>query len=520
MSISLGIDVGGTHTDAVLLDARQRIIAHTKQPTSVDVMQGIDQALAALLALVNVDRGDIRRAMLGTTHCTNAIVERKGLQPVAHFRLGAPASLAVPPLSDMPADFRARLPVRLFTLAGGYHYNGDILSALDESALRQQLQAVKGAVRAVSVCGIFSPVVAEQEQRVAALAREILGANTPISLSSEIGSIGLLERENATVLNAALCGIAHTLTEGFRQTLARQGIIAELFVGQNDGTLMPLQQARTFPILTIASGPTNSLRGAARLSSLQQALVVDVGGTTTDVGVLCGGFPRQSAMEAEIGGVRTNFRMPDIASIGLGGGSVVTVDADGDISVGPESVGYALPQRSLVFGGDTLTVTDIAVARGWADIGNAGRVAHLCPSMVARVAEHYVAMVEKCLARMNTSQHDMPVILVGGGAALLPMHLKGASEVIRPPYAGVANATGVAIAQVSGSVDTIVLPGDESLESCLRRAEHQAREAAIAAGALPETVDIIELDSLPLGYMPANAIRIRARAVGTLAPVR
>ncbi|CAK8742121.1 hypothetical protein SODG_005441 [Sodalis praecaptivus] len=283
---------------------------------------------------------------------------------------------------------------------------------------------------------------------------------------------------------------------------------------------MPLHQARTFPILTIASGPTNSLRGAARLSSLQQALVVDVGGTTTDVGVLCGGFPRQSAMEAEIGGVRTNFRMPDIASIGLGGGSVVTVDADGDISVGPESVGYALPQRSLVFGGDTLTVTDIAVARGWADIGNAGRVAHLCPSMVARVAEHYVAMVEKCLARMNTSQHDMPVILVGGGAALLPMHLKGASEVIRPPHAGVANATGVAIAQVSGSVDTIVLPGDESLESCLRRAEHQAREAAIAAGALPETVDIIELDSLPLGYMPANAIRIRARAVGTLAPVR
>ncbi|WP_074012661.1 hydantoinase/oxoprolinase N-terminal domain-containing protein [Candidatus Sodalis sp. SoCistrobi] len=520
MSLSLGIDVGGTHTDAVLLDAQQKIIAHTKQHTSADVMQGIDQAVTALLALVEVDRGAIRRAMLGTTHCTNAIVERKGLQPVAHFRLGAPASLAVPPLTDMPADFRARLPARLFTLAGGYHYDGQIISALDEQAVRQQLQAVKGQVCAVSVCGIFSPVVAEQEQRVAALAREILGAKTPVSLSSEIGSIGLLERENATVLNAALCGVAHTLTDGFRQTLARRGIIAELFFGQNDGTLMPLHQAQMFPILTIASGPTNSLRGAAKLSNLPNALVVDVGGTTTDVGALCGGFPRQSAMAAEIGGVRTNFRMPDIASIGLGGGSVVTLDADGAISVGPESVGYALPQRALVFGGDTLTVTDIAVARGWADIGDATLVAHLCPAMVTRVAEHYVAMVEKCLARMNTSQSDMPVILVGGGAALLTMRLKGASEVIRPPYAGVANATGVAIAQVSGSVDTIVLPGDDSLESCLQRAEHQAREAAIAAGALPETVAIIELDSLPLGYMPANAIRIRARAVGTLAPER
>ncbi|MGL9772970.1 MAG: hydantoinase/oxoprolinase N-terminal domain-containing protein [Sodalis sp. (in: enterobacteria)] len=417
MSWSLGIDVGGTHTDAVLLDAQQRIIAHSKQPTSADVMRGIDQANAAVLAQVEVDRGTIRRAMLGTTRYTNAIVERKGLQPVAHFRLGAPTSLAVPPLTDMPADFRARLPVRLVTLAGGYQYNREILSALDEQAVRRQLLAVRGQVRAVSVCGIFSPVAAEQEQRVAALARETLGVKTPVSLSSEIGSIGLLERENATVLNAALSGVAHTLTKGFRQTLARRGIIPELFFGQNDGTLMPLHQAQMFPILTIVSGPTNSLRGAARLSNLQEALVVDVGGTTTDVGALCGGFPRQSAaMATEIGGVRTNFHMPDIASIGLGGGSVVILNADGAISVGPESVGYALPQRALVFGGDTLTVTDIAVARGWADIGDAALVAHLCPAMVTRAAEHYVAMVEKCLARMNTSQDDIPVILVGAAA--------------------------------------------------------------------------------------------------------
>lgn len=92
--------------------------------------------------------------------------------------------------------------------------------------------------------------------------------------------------------------------------------------------------------------------------------------------------------------------------------------------------------------------------------------------MVKRAAEHYVTMVEKCIARINTSQNDIPVILPGGGAALISMHLKAASEVIRQPYAGVANVTGVAMAQVSGSVDTIILPGDEPLESCLQRAEH------------------------------------------------
>lgn len=151
---------------------------------------------------------------------------------------------------------------------------------------------------------------------------------TLVSLSSEIGSIGLLERENATVLNASLSGVAHTLTDAFRQTLARRGIIAELFFDQNDGTLMPLHQAQMFPILTIASGPKNSLRGADRLFNLQEAWL-SMWAARLPMFVLCAGFPRQSAMAAEIGGVHTNFPMPDIASIGLGGGSVVTLNADG-----------------------------------------------------------------------------------------------------------------------------------------------------------------------------------------------
>ncbi|WP_302476723.1 hydantoinase/oxoprolinase N-terminal domain-containing protein, partial [Candidatus Williamhamiltonella defendens] len=124
MNYSMGIDVGGTHTDAVLLNSQQEIVAFTKQPITADVMQGIGRAVEVILAQSSINPAQIDRAMLGTTHCTNAIVERKNLEPVAHFRLGAPATLAVLPLVNIPANFREKLSVHLFTVSGGYHYDG------------------------------------------------------------------------------------------------------------------------------------------------------------------------------------------------------------------------------------------------------------------------------------------------------------------------------------------------------------------------------------------------------------
>ena len=159
--------------------------------------------------------------------------------------------------------------------------------------------------------------------------------------------------------------MAERFTEGFAYSLAQEGIAnAEVYLSQNDGTLMTMEHARRYPILTIACGPTNSIRGASYLSHLDNAIVIDVGGTTTDLGVIQAGFPRESGVAVTIGGVRTNFRMPDVYSIGLGGGSIVREHADGSVTVGPDSVGYRLTEKALVFGGDTLTATDIAVRLG------------------------------------------------------------------------------------------------------------------------------------------------------------
>lgn len=517
MNYRLGIDVGGTNTDGVLLDDKQRIIAKVKVATTPDVMRGIERAISSLFELSGVDRALVSQAMLGTTHCTNAIVERRGLNSVAHFRLGAPATLAILPLENVPEDLRVQLSANLFVVEGGYEYDGSPLSELNEREIRKHLREAKGKVDAVSVCGVFSVVSGQQEVRVAEIVREELGVDVPLSLSHEIGSLGLLERENASILNAALFATARSTADGFVEALKRHGVDAKIYFGQNDGTLMTLDHALKFPILTIASGPTNSIRGASYLAELKDALVVDVGGTTTDVGVLLEGFPRESLVAAEIGGVRTNFRMPDLASIGVGGGTIVRTCSDGSFSIGPDSVGYRIVDEALVFGGGTLTLTDIAVAKGLADLGDRDRTAHLSKHFVDAVYERYVEMVESVIDKMKTSSADVPIVLVGGGAILLPTSLKGASEIVRPENFGVANAIGVAIAQASGEVDVIISLEHQSLNSGLDEAATQAIAHAVAAGAKAETVTIVDLDTTALAYMPGRAVRIRAKAAGELA---
>ena len=321
--LRIGIDVGGTNTDAVILDPNDQVLASAKSPTTQDVTSGIDQALRAVLAESNVAPTAIRYAMLGTTHCTNAIVTRRGLNRVGVIRLGAPATGAIEPLLTWPQDLRHTVCAHSCILHGGHEYNGEPIAALDRDEIRTAAQQLTGHVGAVAITGVFSPVNPDHEHQARDVLREELGPDIPISLSNEIGSISLLERENATVLNAALISVARTAIDGFEQAIRQLQIPATLFLGQNDGSLMSVDYALQYPIFTIASGPANSIRGAAYLSQLREAIVIDIGGTTTDVGILQKGFPRESALAVEIGGVQTNFRMPDLLSIGLGGGSHV-----------------------------------------------------------------------------------------------------------------------------------------------------------------------------------------------------
>ncbi|NEL74247.1 MAG: hydantoinase/oxoprolinase family protein, partial [Xanthomonas perforans] len=352
-TLSIGVDVGGTNTDAVVLDEVGTVLASTKQPTTPDVTGGIRASIAQVLAQIGERRDRVSRVMLGTTHATNAIVSRRDLGRVAMVRLGAPAATEYPPLSGWPADLTATALAGTAMLGGGHMVDGTAIAPLDRDGVLRFLDGLD-RFDAVAVAGIFSPSFPEQELEVAALIRAHFGPDARVFLSQDIGPIGLLERENATALNAALYGVARSVTRALLTVVEEEGLDAVTYFAQNDGTLMSLDYAAQYPVLTIGSGPANSIRGAAYLSGVDDAIVVDVGGTTSDLGVLVNGFPRESTLPREIGGVRTNFRMPDILSLGVGGGTIVD-PATG--VVGPESVGYRIEREALLFGGAIATLT-------------------------------------------------------------------------------------------------------------------------------------------------------------------
>jgi N-methylhydantoinase A/oxoprolinase/acetone carboxylase beta subunit len=517
MNYKIGIDVGGTNTDAVILDDELNLIHSVKYPTSEDIETGIVGALHRVLEESEIELANVTHAMLGTTQCTNAIVERKKLAKVGVIRLGYPATASVAPFTDWPEDIVKTLSDTYAFAQGGYEFDGGDLSTFDEEEIRTILNGWRGKVESVAVVGVFSSLKNAQEFRVKELVQEVLGEDTPVSVSSTIGSVGLIERENATILNAALFKVMRTTSDGFEKALKQEGIIgAEVYLCQNDGTLMSIDYAREFPILTIACGPTNSIRGASYLAGLENAIVLDVGGTTSDIGVITGGFPRESSVAVDVGGVRTNFRMPDIVSIGLGGGSIVRKTDDGKVTIGPDSVGYKISEKALVFGGDTLTTTDIAVRLGKVTIGDPEKVAHIEQEFAEKAYAQIAEMTEVAIDRMKTSAGEATLVLVGGGSVIIPDTLKGVKEIIRDENGAVANAIGASISQIGGQYEQIYIYSQISREEALKDAEEKANEQAALAGAIKETIELVEVEEIPLAYHPDNATRLRIKVVGNL----
>jgi N-methylhydantoinase A/oxoprolinase/acetone carboxylase beta subunit len=504
----IGIDVGGTNTDAVLLENR-RVVHAIKTPTTADVTTGIATALETLGRHSEVARGGIDCVVIGTTHFVNAVVQRRSLAPVAAVRIGLPASASLPPFCDWPDDLAGLVRGAVFMLEGGHDYDGRPIMPFDETGMRAAARQIHDSgIRSVAVASVFSPLdPSHEEQAGAILAEECPEA--AVTLSHRLGRIGLLERENASLLNAALIELAVGTVAGFRDAVAASRIGAPLFLTQNDGTVMSAETAMALPIMSFASGATNSMRGGAFLSGLEDAMVVDIGGTSTDVGQLRRGFPREANSVVEIGEVRTLFRMPDLFSIGLGGGSIIQ---QAPLTVGPRSVGYRLTEDALIFGGDTMTATDAAVAVGLVEIGDRAKVARLPHGLARAVLDKARFKLEDAIDRMKTEAGDVPLIAVGGGAFLVPDRLAGVSQVIRVPHGDCANAVGAALAQISGETDQVYR--EISRDEAIAAAEAQAVDRAVAAGAERASVRTVDVEDMPIAYLPGNALRVRVRVSG------
>ena len=335
MAILLGVDTGGTYTDAVLIRNEQDVLASAKALTTRhDLAQGVGAAVRAVLQQACIAPDSIAMASLSTTLATNALVEGQGGR-VALICIGfAERDVQSHELSDaLKGD-----PVCM--LNGGHVHDGSEAAPLDESALLAFLDTHKNDVSGFAVAAQFATRNPAHEQRAMGIIREVTGR--PVSASHQLSAkLGGPKRALTALLNARLIGMIDSLIGRAQDVLREIGVLAPMMVVRGDGALMSAAQARARPIETILSGPAASIVGARWLTGAENALVSDIGGTTTDVAMLRNGRPAIDPQGARVGPYRTMVEAVAMRTTGLGGDSevhIVTEGLQGGVTLGPRRV--------------------------------------------------------------------------------------------------------------------------------------------------------------------------------------
>lgn len=508
----IGVDIGGTNTDAVLVDQNDKIICAVKTSTTDDISLGFLTVIKELLERSAIHPEWIKGVFLGTTHATNALLQKKDLFRVGVIRIAGQRPDALPAAFAWPQDLKDAVIAGVETVGGGLECNGGPLTPFCKEETRQAIQRLlEKEVDSIAIVGVFSPLNGLQEKEAADLVREFAGEAFPISLSHEIGGIGFIERENSTILNAALKKVMQKGFSSLQTACQSLRLSCPMMITQNDGSLIEVQRAIDYPVLTISAGPTNSFIGGCRLAGLKDALVVDIGGTSTDVGLIRRGFPIRSLNKSNIGGVSLNFPMPDVLSIGLGGGSLIHFNSDKP-TIGPQSVGKYLCTHSRSFGGNELTLTDAALVMGNIKISEADVQQTFINSDQGKIIfDHVKEKIEEAISKMRGEYGDLPIIFVGGGSALLPSSFFQKKYQI-PDYFNVANAYGAALAEISGTVDTVV--SLKNRKEVLEELYEKARQKAIDQGADPNALRLVDQQIIPYSYIPNQMARVLVRYCG------
>ena len=334
-SYLIGVDTGGTYTDAAIIEARShRILATAKAITTkgdlaVGVAQAITQALAKLSTQVTPQ--SIAMVSVSTTLATNAVVEGHG-GATGVILIGFDAAMV-----ERTGIVKAFPGIPCVAIGGGHNHGGDALAPLDRDALQAALVSMNPRVDAFAVASTFAVRNAAHELE----ARELIVERTgkPVTLSTELSSsLDAPRRALTAVLNARLIPRITGLIDAVRRAMADLKIVCPLMMVKGDGSLALAESVAMRPIETVLSGPAASLVGAQWLSGLDSFILSDMGGTTTDLGILIDGRPKVKEEGAEVGGWRTMVRAIDVRTIGLGGDSEIAFAANGKISVGPQRV--------------------------------------------------------------------------------------------------------------------------------------------------------------------------------------
>ena len=509
----IGIDIGGTNTDIVLVDSKDLIKACAKTTTTSDINTGIRTALKNIINETKINHDDISGIFLGTTQATNAIHQRSNLYRVGVIRIAGHHPQSLPSCYSWPKALREALYVDTITVDGGFECHGDPITHINPSQIKSAVEALLNKnIESLAVIGVFASLNSRQELLVREIAQEMTKGRIPISLSHQIGGAGFIERENSTILNAALKSVMTNAFKNMVATCTDLGLACPIWITQNDGSILDLTRAIEYPVLTVSAGPTNSFIGGAKLAQLEDAIVIDVGGTSTDVGVIHKGLPRRCLNNSQIGGVTLNFPMPDVYSIALGGGSHVSISRN-CIEIGPRSCGNKTFIQSVSFGGNQLTLTDIALALELVDIpGARPNNVDLSHKGCKTVINETLRKIYELIAKIGSEDMRLPIVMIGGGSSLLPKDMLDERFII-PKNANVANAYGAALAEISATVDIVVSLEDR--QKVLEDLQQQAIQLAIQKGANFKSVKVVDIDILPYHYVPNHMARVIVRASGS-----
>lgn len=507
----IGIDIGGTNTDCVLIDTNERIVSHAKTTTTADVHSGVKASIVAMLKNTNVNLDDIIGIFIGTTQIANAIHQREDLYRVGVIRIAGHHPVSIPSCFTWPADMKKTL-VGTVTVDGGYECDGDPITMFQPDQVKRAVdELIKKKAESLAVIGVFASINSKQEILVKEIINDMTKGKMPVSLSHMIGGTGFIERENSTILNAALKKVMLNIFRRLVKSCAEIGLVCPIWITQNNGSVLDLTNSIEYPVLTISAGPTNSFIGGIKLAKIEDAIVIDIGGTSTDVGIVYKGNPRRCLNNSRIGGITLNFSMPDVHSVALGGGSHIQIKENG-VQIGPQSCGSKTFTQAQSFGGSQLTLTDVALVLGHLEMPGARpnnvELSHLgCKA----VMNESMRIIYDIIARLGPETSRLPIIMIGGGSALLPKsHLD--DRFVIPPFAHVANAYGAALAEISATIDTIV--SLENRELVLEQLQAQAIQAAIQKGADFKKVTIADLVIIPYNYVPNKMARVIVRASG------
>ena len=543
----LGVDIGGTFTDLVLVAEDGTVATHKLPSTPDDYGRAIGEGVAALLEQANLPVGEARELVHGTTVATNAILEGRGAPTGLITTRGFRDTLEIGRLRyPRLYDLRWRKPTPLVPrrwrqeVRGRLDPRGNEVEPLDEDAVRQAIAFLRDeGVASLAVVLLHAYANDAPERRVAAIAREV-APGLPISLSSDVlPEIGEYERTSTTVVNAYLQPVVGRYLRGVERRLEAVGLRAPVLVMQSSGGVMSARAAAEHPIHVVESGPAAGVIAAQQLGArlgVPDAVTLDMGGTTAKASLVEDGALAR-ATEYEVGaglnvGNRLNrgagyvLRVPaiDVAEVGAGGGSLVWLDQAGALHVGPRSAGAVPGPVCYGQGGEEPTLTDANLLLGYLNgealLGGAlpldrDRAERAFREKVARplgldpleaahgVHRIAVASMVRVVRAVSSERGRDPrrfgLVAFGGNG---PLHAAavaaelGISRVVVPPWPGLFSAFGLLVAEPARHFSRTVLrplaalAGSEleavyaGLEA--RAREEMAREGLTAAGAGPE----------------------------------